>query len=139
MNHHAVPPESREAQFGLRVGGLLSSSLSQLQGDVTERLRFARTQALARARQQHVASATMFMGVQGASLALGRGAGPWQRAASALPLLLLLAGLWWVQLASQREQALAVASVDAVLLADTLPLQAYSDPGFAEYLRSGPP
>jgi Protein of unknown function (DUF3619) len=33
---------------------------------------------------------------------------------------------------------LAAAEIDAQLLSDSLPPTAYSDPGFAEYLRSTP-
>jgi hypothetical protein len=62
----------------------------------------------------------------------------WQRAASVLPLLMLVAGLLMIDQWSVREQVFAAADIDAQLLADDLPPAAYSDPGFAEFLRSSP-
>lgn len=58
------------------------------------------------------------------------------RIASALPLIVLLAGLWGVNAWYQREQVQAAAEVDVALLSDELPPAAYADPGFEEYLRS---
>jgi hypothetical protein len=59
--------------------------------------------------------------------------------AALLPLLVLLIGLVFIDQWNLREQVLAAADIDAVLLADDLPPAAYSDPGFAEYLRSPNP
>jgi len=39
---------------------------------------------------------------------------------------------------AEVEQVHAAAEVDSQLLADALPPSAYTDPGFAEYLRSTP-
>ena len=36
----------------------------------------------------------------------------------------------------RRRQVVAAAEIDAALLTDDLPPDAYSDPGFAEFLRS---
>ena len=58
------------------------------------------------------------------------------RMASALPLLVLLAGLWGINHWYQQEQVEAAANVDLALLSDDLPPAAYADPGFEEYLRS---
>jgi hypothetical protein len=58
------------------------------------------------------------------------------RIASALPLIVLLAGLWGITAWYQREQVQAAAEVDVALLSDELPPAAYADPGFEEYLRS---
>ena len=55
-----------------------------------------------------------------------------------LPLLLLLAGLMLIQQWQVRERVRAAADIDSLLLVDALPPTAYSDPGFAEYLRSDP-
>ena len=64
--------------------------------------------------------------------------GWWPQAASVLPLLVLVSGLLLIDNWVTREQVLAAAEIDAQLLSDTLPPTAYSDPGFAEYLRSSP-
>jgi hypothetical protein len=55
--------------------------------------------------------------------------------ASALPLLILALVFLAIQDTLTERQIQAAAEVDAALLADDLPPQAYSDPGFAEFLR----
>ncbi len=133
---HAL--QARQARVGLRVAGLLATSAARTPRDVDERLRFAREQAMSRARQQRQAAAAGAV-QSGGSMALRGGPAWWLRTLAIAPVLLLAAGLVLVQHWSQREQSRAVAEVDAVLLADALPPGAYSDPGFAEYLRSPPP
>jgi hypothetical protein len=132
-------PQARQARLGLRLAQTLSVGASRLAPDVNERLRFAREKALARAREQRQAVAAGAVRTGPASLALQGGPSWWLRALGLGPLLLLVVGLALVQHWSQREQILAAADVDAILLADDLPPKAYSDPGFAEYLRSEPP
>lgn len=61
------------------------------------------------------------------------------RLASALPLIALVAGLWGVHTWYKHEQLQAATDVDMALLTDDLPPNAYSDPGFEEYLRAGDP
>jgi hypothetical protein len=56
-----------------------------------------------------------------------------------LPLVVLVAGLFAIDNRTTREQVVAAAEIDSQLLADQLPPAAYSDPGFAEFLRSSPP
>jgi hypothetical protein len=111
--------------------------------DVAVRLRFAREQALVRARESRrpATSAAAVIGLTGSGAAIlaGLGAPWWQRAASVLPLLLLVLGLVVIDHWSARELVMAAADIDAQLLADDLPPVAYSDPGFAEYLRTAPP
>jgi len=55
--------------------------------------------------------------------------------ASMVPLLILALGLLMIQRHLQDRQITAAAEVDAALLSDDLPPQAYTDPGFAEFLR----
>ena len=131
-----------EARLALRLAGSLNAATASLAPDVTERLRFAREQALARARDARraaAASAPTTVGRTASGALLLGSFRPWlQRAAAFLPLLLLLAGLMLIQQWQLREQVLAAADIDSLLLADALPPSAYSDPGFAEYLRSDP-
>ena len=53
--------------------------------------------------------------------------------------MLLLVGLIAIDQWMTREQVLTAAEIDAQLLSDDLPPAAYTDPGFAEYLRGSPP
>jgi len=135
----STDPHSLEARLALRLVAGLNAGAENLPDDVKERLRFAREQALARAREARRATATGAVGVSASGTLLLGSFGPWlQRAASVLPLLLLLGGLVMIQQWSTRERVLAAAEIDAQLLGDALPPTAYSDPGFAEYLRSPP-
>lgn len=58
------------------------------------------------------------------------------RLATALPVLALVAGLWGIQAYFRAEKVQAATEVDMALLTDDLPPSAYSDPGFAEFLRA---
>ena len=51
----------------------------------------------------------------------------------------MVLGLLLIQRQAEIEQVRAAAEVDAQLLADDLPPDAYSDPGFAEFLRRPAP
>lgn len=141
-------------RFGLRVAAGLTERSAELPHDVSERLRFAREQALARATQARAARAAVgetspSLVQMGASLALAGGprgfgqggqsgeSGLWAKLVSALPLIALLAGLLLMQQSRIHEQVVAAAEVDTALLSDSLPPAAFSDPGFAEFLRDG--
>jgi hypothetical protein len=132
-----------EARLGARLASGLTFSAEQLPHDLATRLRFAREKAVERARELRLAPAAADVIVVGTP-ASGRAArlasnvSWWQRAASVLPLLVLLAGLLMIDHWSAREQVLSAADIDSQLLADDLPPAAYSDPGFAEYLRTAP-
>jgi hypothetical protein len=132
-------PRALETRWALRLVGHLNAQADGLPLDVQERLRFAREQALARAREARGATVAGAVGVSNSGALLLGAFVPWlQRAASVLPLLLLVGGLLLIQQWSSRERVLAAAEIDTLLLADTLPPSAYGDPGFAEFLRSPP-
>lgn len=149
----AAELDARITRFGLRIAAGLTERNNALPHDVAERLRFAREQALARAGQARAAAAAATSAAavarsstvtDGATLALrggprggGGGNGLWAKLAAALPLILLLAGLLLMQKGQVNEQIAAAAEVDTALLSDQLPPAAFSDPGFAEFLRDG--
>jgi hypothetical protein len=64
------------------------------------------------------------------------GAGWWTRIASVLPLVALIAGLMAVSAVQDDRRASELAEVDSALLTDDLPPAAYTDPGFAQFLRT---
>lgn len=129
-----------EARFGLRVAARLSDRTDALPHDITERLRSAREQALAKARPRLAAARpAVAVGTSGAAVLAARG-GPadswWWRLSSLAPLALLIAGLVWVHEFHRSEEIVALAEVDAALLTDAVPPSAYADPGFAEFLKT---
>ncbi len=133
--------QALETRLGSRLAASLAARAESLPHDITERLRFGREKALARARELRTAtpSGLVVVGVSaGGAATLGGWVPWWQRAASVLPLIVLVLGLIAIDRWAAREQVLVAADIDAQLLSDDLPPAAYSDPGFAEYLRSGP-
>lgn len=128
------------ARIAARIAAGLTERADDLPHDISERLRIAREQALTRARavRREAAAAETIVAVSGGA-AVRSGPPWWQRLAVALPLVMLVAGLVMIREHDQREQVMAAADVDSVLLADDLPPAAYSDPGFAEYLKTQQP
>ena len=135
---HAPDRDGLEARFGVRVASMLGERAQATAPDITERLRFAREQALLRgqaARRAATAPAAVVVG-RGGSATLASHLGWWVKLGSAMPLALLVVGLMGIAHVHDRNQIAAVAEVDAALLADDLPPAAYTDPGFAEYLKT---
>jgi hypothetical protein len=132
--------EAIEARFARGIIARLNERSSNLAPDVTERLRFARQQALEAGRRARAAGGVEGVGVtaHGAAIAGFSQSRWWLRIASALPLAALVAGLVLIQDWQNRSQISVAAEVDAALLGDDLPLNAYRDAGFVEYLKSSP-
>jgi hypothetical protein len=134
---HRVHLDAQQARFALRVASRLSEQSAALPHDLSERLRVAREQALARARQLRAAQPEMASAsqVSQGSIALGQPPSGWLRLASALPLMLLVLGLVLIQHLHNQADIHAAAEVDTALLADDLPPEAYRDPGFVLFLK----
>lgn len=136
-----VDLDALQARFALRVASRLTEQADALPHDLSERLRVAREQAVARARQVRRAEAASAVAQvsTGGSVALGQAPSGWVRLASALPLMVLVLGLLLIQHLHDQAEIHAAADVDAALLADDLPPEAYGDPGFVEFLRQPEP
>ena len=133
-----TPPQLQD-RFGRQVAARLAAGTAEMPYGVTERLRAARVQAVARRKQPHlrIASSVVASG-SGAVLTFGDGGQSlWNRIASALPLIALAAGLILIHTIENDRRASEVAEVDAALLTDDLPPSAYADPGFVQFLKSG--
>lgn len=138
--------QALEARLAARLAAGLAERADQVPHDISERLRVARDQAVARAallRQKapraSAASQPQIVGVSARGVALmGQSAPWWQRAASLVPLVVLIIGFVLIQQQSEFEQVHAAAEVDAMILADDLPPDAYVDPGFAQFLKEPP-
>jgi len=129
--------EAREARFAYRIAARLNERADTLDGDIAERLRFAREKALECARSARTAESRSVVGISASGAALlGGSTGWWVKLASVLPLLALAAGLLLIQHMHQTAQISVAAEIDAELLADDLPPAAYSDAGFVEFLKT---
>ncbi|WP_374592158.1 DUF3619 family protein [Aquabacterium sp.] len=140
---NAAEVEAIEARFALRVCASLNASSQSLPHDISERLRVARLRAVEQGRLAAIAEPHVAAQAQGEVLTTlgsfgGRGDSPraWRIFASVLPLVILLVGLASIRYLDEVERIEAAAEVDASLLADDLPPQAYADPGFAEFINS---
>jgi Protein of unknown function (DUF3619) len=140
-NATALHQEALMDRFGLKVTARLDDQ--PLPHDISERLRIARQRAVAMHKQQTQlqTQAAPSVSMSGGAAILGGGDGlNWfNRIASALPLLALAAGLVMVNVMTNEDRAREVAEVDVQLLTDDLPPAAHTDPGFAQYLKFGPP
>lgn len=123
-------------RFGRRVAARLAAGAAELPYDVTERLRAARMQALARRKLVSTQGAPALAGAGGLTLG-DEHISLWGRIGSALPLVALVAGLVLIHTVENDRRASELAEVDAALLTDDLPPSAYADPGFAQFLKSG--
>jgi Protein of unknown function (DUF3619) len=141
-----LTPERRrevlQARFAQRVAAALTEQqVVNPRRDIDERLRVAREQALGRVRvATRRTGAPAAVATGDGTVALGgpgssEGSPWWLRLSSLLPLALLLAGLLMIDRHYTQSQIEAAAEVDAALLADDLPPEAYRDPGFAEFLK----
>ncbi len=137
---HAAGLDRMQSRFGLRIASRLSEQADALGPDITERLRFAREQALTRARASRGSVAEA--GLVGNPIGLqmsggGRTSAGWRlKLAAAIPVLALLGGLFLIQDWQDNAQISVAAEIDAALLSDDLPPTAYSDAGFVEYLKT---
>ncbi len=136
-NSNQYQNQLAQDRFGLQVAARLSDTVDDLPYDISERLRAARAQALGKRKRTAIHTAT--------SAAVSGGAGTltfgnehlswWDRVAAALPLLALVIGLIAINIIQDDNRANELAEIDAALLTDDLPPAAYTDPGFAQFLK----
>ena len=130
--------EAAEARFARSIAARLTESSQHIAPDVSERLRFAREKAIGSMRVQRDGPQTIGRSASGAAV-LGFSRSPWWlRFASVLPLFALVGGLVLIQDWQARSQISVAAEVDEALLGDDLPITAYRDPGFTEFLKADP-
>lgn len=129
-------PDVLEARVARRITARLTERADDVPHDIAERLRVARQQAVERARQLRKLSVAPAWQAQGGAAVISGPPSWWLRAASIVPLALLLVGLFAIQRTYLEQQISAAAEIDEAILTDDLPPQAYTDPGFAEFLKS---
>lgn len=129
--------ETLQDRFALRIAARLSDGCDDIPHDISERLRFARTQALT--NRKPATDKTSAVPLGGGAATLGRmeeQVSWWNRLGAALPLLALVLGLIMINSMQDERVAREMALLDAALLTDDLPLAAYADPGFSQFLKS---
>ena len=119
-----------EMQFGNKVRQVLNRGLVGVESGTAERLRAARERALARQRPEPspaVAWADNVLGRVG-----GWGGVAWR---VVLPLAMLALALATVQYWQQNQRSAEIEEIDVQLLTDDLPIDAYLDRGFQNWLK----
>ena len=118
-----------EMHFGNKVRQILNQGL-RIDATVAERLRAAREQALARQRPEPAPVLAWADNVVG-------GFGGWSGVSLRvlLPLAILVTGLGGIYSWQQNQRAAEVEEIDAQLLTDDLPIDAYLDRGFHNWLK----
>lgn len=130
---------SAQDRFGRQLAARLDTSAAALPHDISERLRVARLQALGKYREVRVleaAPASVSVGGGVAALGGGEDGGWWPRLVSLVPLMALVAGLVAIQILGTDRIAQDLADIDSAILSDDLPPDAYTDPGFAQFLKA---
>ena len=118
-----------EHQFGSKVRQVLNQGL-RLDAGVSARLKAAREQALERQRPEPAHGFAWAGNVVGS---LGGWAGVSFRVL--LPSAMLAVAVAGVYVWQQNQRAAEVEELDALLLTDDLPIDAYLDRGFQNYLK----
>jgi hypothetical protein len=124
-------------RFGRAVAARLSVGASEVPYEISERLRAARVQAVARRKRVSQVSLAPALAPAGAGTLGGTPVGWGNRIASVLPLLVLAAGLVLIHSGLTERRASELAEVDSALLTDDLPPAAYADPGFVQFMKTG--
>ncbi|WP_179401778.1 DUF3619 family protein [Burkholderia guangdongensis] len=132
---------NQEIEFALKVRRALDERAAALPVATTDRLAVARRAALARKKPEPVAAPVFvpaFAGMPATSGPPRTGRRPpaslGRRLLRAWPLALLVAGLVGIGYWEDMQRTAELADIDAAMLSDNLPLNAYLDHGFNAYL-----
>lgn len=119
-----------EQQFANKVRQVLKQR-ADLNSSVAERLRAARERALAHQRREPQTA------LEWAHQAIG-GLGGWSGVSLRLvaPLAALLVGLTGIYVWQQNQRVAEMEEIDAMLLTDDLPIDAYLDRGFQNFIKT---
>lgn len=126
--------------FHRDIRAVLDESAARLPYRITHRLEAARSAALARQASlaQPLVLKTAALSMASAGSGPGRSASPlwWRIGATALPLLILIVGLYAIAVWNDTETSDEIAEIDTAVLTDEVPLSAYTDRGFGVFLKN---
>ncbi|KNE75939.1 DNA-directed RNA polymerase specialized sigma subunit, sigma24-like protein [Candidatus Burkholderia crenata] len=137
--------DHKETEFALKVRRALDENINSLPAASLDKLAAARRMATARKKLEKVAGAAPVFAPSlagaGAAGSLGAGGsghagkrGRFSRLALAWLLLALVIGLAGIAYWENQQRTAELADIDAAMLSDNLPLDAYLDHGFNAYL-----
>lgn len=129
--------ESKEQEFVRELRRALDESAASLPASTTDRLATARHAALSRKKSEAepvFVRVPALAGMPSSGLPAPRRRSPLARLALAWPLAALVAGLFAIAYFEDQQRTAELADIDAAMLSDDLPLNAYLDHGFNAYL-----
>ena len=121
--------------FARRVVGALDRSLDEIDAPTRRKLAEARTQAMARMRESPLPVWRLAFAAGGGRHGSKHGRHGFRYVAAACMFALVLFGVGYWQNAGMTPASSDVAELDANLLADELPINAYLDKGFDSWLK----
>jgi hypothetical protein len=136
-NQHLSPDQL----FGKRVATYLDHGNQQLPYDISERLRAARTRAIAsrKVNQLELKNADDVQMQSNGSLRMpfpSKAHDLYNLLISFIPLICLAAGLMLLYEFHNDQTVMELAEIDSALLVDDLPPHAYTDPAFVDFLKN---
>lgn len=132
--------EKEEIDFAYKVRRAMTESSEKLPESTLERLAAARQLALSRKKEAEPSRALAFGGVLAGNNGVSFSQKKWfNKSWFALALLVLLAGIYGLYEYEQEQQINDLAEIDAAVLVDELPPDAYLDSGFNAYLNKETP
>ena len=131
------PNQTQADQFGRASAALLTQGAQSLPVGIKNRLHAARMKALSVRKAEKVfAQKPVFAGSAGNFSSSSNGM--WDAVSWATPLLVLVFGLIGIAQWQNDSRITDIAEVDAALLTDDVPPDAYADSGFLAFLKNGP-
>lgn len=132
--------EKEEIDFAYKVRRAMTESSENLPEATLDRLAAARQLALSRQKQVEPSRALAFGGILAGNSGHSISQKSWvKKMWIALPLLALMIGLYGIYEYEQEQQINDLAEIDAAVLVDELPPDAYLDGGFNAYLNKETP
>jgi predicted ATPase len=140
INNRSMSQSSDELEFAYKVRRALDEQITALPESTTNRLSAARKLAIARKKPESVAYATVpvrrFAGAHGGSGNPLNDSLSWLvRVGIIVPLIVLVIGAFGIYKYEEERRIDELADLDAAVLSDELPLNAYLDHGFDTYLN----
>ena len=129
--------QTQADQFGRASAALLTQGAQSLPAGIKDRLHAARMKALSVRKAEKVrAQKPVFAGSIG-NFSSGSN-GLWDTVSWVAPLVVLVFGLIGIGQWQNDSRITDIAEVDAALLTDDVPPDAYADSGFMAFLKNGP-
>jgi hypothetical protein len=129
--------QSQADQFGRASAALLTQGAQTLPAGIKDRLHAIRMKALSvRKAEKVLVQKPAFAGAMGSYSSNSNSL--WDTVGWLAPLVVLVFGLIGIAQWQNDSRIIDIAEVDAALLTDDVPPDAYADSGFLAFLKNGP-